>query len=206
MRKSSFIITQTHINQYIAYLKETERADNTIEKYSRDIRAFMAFLNGEAVTKEAAVEWKLKLRETHAVTSINGVIAAINGFSAFFKLGIKVKPYRIQKQLFISDRKDLSKDEYERLLRAANSKHNERLFYIIQAICATGIRVSELKYITVEAVRDGHATVTNKGKTRTIFIPNDLRSALLEYAKRRQIQAGCIFVTRSGKPLNRSNI
>ena len=206
MKKSSFTITQHHIDKYVTHLKNEERADGTVEKYVRDIQAFAAFLHGQPVAKETVVNWKIKLRETHAVTSVNSMIAAVNGFFAFFKLGIKVKPFRIQRQTFLPDRKNLTKDEYERLLKAANSAKNERLFYVIQTICATGIRVSELRYITVEAVRDGQAVVTNKGKTRTVFLPDSLRKPLLRYAKTRGISSGLIFVTASGKPMNRSNV
>ena len=206
LKNKIFYITDESIKKYIVYLKNEECADNTIEKYVRDVRTFGAFLNGAPVTKEAAVEWKVKLKQTHAVTSINSMLAAVNSFCAFFALGIKIKPYRIQRQLFLSEKKDLSKAEYERLLGVAKSQSNERLFHIIQTICATGIRVSELKYITAESVKMGQAEITNKSKTRTIFMPKTLQKALLVYAKKSNITSGCIFITRNGKPLNRSNI
>ena len=206
LKNKIFHITDESIKKYIVYLKNEECADNTIEKYVRDVRSFVAFLNGEPVTKEAAIEWKVKLKQTHAVTSINSMLAALNSFCAFFSLGIKIKPYRIQRQLSLPDKKDLSKAEYERLLQAAKSQANERLFHIIQTICATGIRVSELKYITAEAVRAGQTEVTNKSKTRSVFIPKTLQKALSAYAKKCKITSGCIFITRTGKPLNRSNI
>ena len=206
MANIKFIITEKQINEYKIYLVSEERADGTVEKYVRDIRAFAAYINGCAVTKEAAVEWKVRLKETHAATSINSMLAAVNGFFAYFKLGIKIKPYKIQRQTFLPEKKDLTIDEYERLLKAAHSTKNERLFYIIQTICATGIRVSELRYITVESVKEGQAVVTNKGKTRTVFIPDDLRKSLLQYAKSHGISSGHIFITKSGKPVSRSNI
>ena len=206
MSKKQLHITKTKIARYTLHLHNEEHAESTVEKYVRDIRAFADFLDGKAVTKESAIEWKVKLKETRAASSVNSMLAAINSFFAYFKLDVKVKPYRIQRQTFLPDKKDLSKNEYERLLKAANSTKNERLFYIMQTICATGIRVSELKFITVEAVRDGQAVITNKGKTRTIFIPNELRKSLLHYAKKRSITSGHIFITKSGKPMSRSNI
>ncbi|MCL2773479.1 MAG: tyrosine-type recombinase/integrase [Oscillospiraceae bacterium] len=203
---TKFYITEEKINEYTITLKNDERADNTVEKYIRDIKAFTDFLNGNAVAKEKAIEWKIALKETHTVTSINSMLAAINGFFAHFRLDIKIKPYKIQKQTFLPDKKDLSQQEYERLLRAAISTKNERLFYVIQTLCALGLRVSELQFVTVESVKQGQAVITNKGKTRTVFLPSDLRTALLEYAKKRQIRTGCMFVTRNGAPLHRSAI
>jgi len=206
MAHTNFIITDEEIKQYIIYLRNEEKADNTLEKYERDIRAFWSFADGKPVTKETAIEWKVKLKDTHAVTSINSMLAAINGFFAFFKIGIKVKPYKIQQQAFLPDKKDLSKEEYERLLKAANTAKNERLFYIMQTLCSIGIRVSELRHITVESVKLGQAVITNKGKTRTVFIPDDLRKSLLQYAKNHNISSQYIFITRKGTPLNRSDI
>lgn len=206
MLNKQFFITAEKINEYVLYLKEEERAAATIEKYIRDIRSFSKFLCGEAVSKERAVAWKEKLKDTHTAISINSMIAAINNFFAFFELGIKIKALKIQKRTFLSPDKELTKDEYERLLHAAKSIENDRLYHIIQTICATGIRVSELKFITVEAVKTGWTEVTNKGKTRIVFIPNDLRSALLKFIKRKNILSGYVFVTKNGNPLNRSNI
>ena len=206
MLNNQFFITAEKIKEYVLYLKEEERADNTVEKYVRDIKAFSIFLNGESITKERAVIWKENLKETHTATSINSMVAAINNFFAFFELGIKVKPLKIQKKTFLPDNKELTKDEYEKLLHAAKSIENDRLYHIIQTICATGIRVSELKFITVETVRTGWMEVTNKNKTRIVLIPNDLREGLMKYIKRNNIQSGYIFITKNGKPLNRSNI
>jgi len=206
MLKKQLFITTENINKYIIDLKDKENANSTIEKYVRDIQAFAKFLDGRMITKEIAIEWKVKLKETHAISSINSMIAAINSFCNFFDFNIKIKQYKIQRQTFLPDKKDLSKEEYERILKAANSTKNERLFYIIQTICATGIRVSELQYITVESVKAGQAIITNKGKTRTIFIPNDLRNALLQYAPKHKILSGFIFITKKGQCVNRSNI
>ena len=206
MLNKRFFITAEKMNRYVLYLKEEERADTTIEKYIRDIKAFAEFLYSEIVTKERAVAWKDKLKETHTAVSINSMLAALNGFFNYFELDIKIKPLKIQKKTFLRADKALTKNEYERLLRAAKSKQNDRLYHAIQTICATGIRVGELKFITAETVRIGWTEVSNKGKTRIVFIPDDLRKGLLEYMKRNKIKTGYIFKTRNGKPLNRSNI
>jgi len=206
MLNNQFFITTENINEYILYLKEEERASNTIEKYSRDIKAFANFLSCEAVTKERAITWKENLKKTHTATSINSMIAAINNYFDFYELGIKIKPLKIQKKAFLPAEKELTKEEYEKLLYTAKSIENDRLYHVIQTICATGIRVSELKFITVETVKSGWMEVTNKGKTRIVFIPDDLRTELLKYIKRNKIQSSYVFATKNGKPLNRSNI
>jgi site-specific recombinase XerD len=137
---------------------------------------------------------------------VNAAIAALNGFFTFRRLGIQVKPLKIQQQTYRAPEKELTRQEYERLLEAARTKGNERLNLVMQTLCSTGIRVSELRHITVEAARKASAEVTNKGKTRTVFLPGNLSSALLRYAAERGITSGCIFVSKNGKPLNRSNI
>jgi site-specific recombinase XerD len=199
-------ITEHDISAWLAHLANEERAAATVEKYARDIRVFAAWLSGAAVTKENAVAYKQTMAETHKATSVNAAIAALNGFFAFLDWSIKLKPLKIQRQTFRPKEKELTKDEYRRLLAAAKSKGNERLNLVLQAICSTGIRVSELRFITVEAARSGEAEITNKGKTRAVFIPSKLQTALLRYAKERGIESGCIFITKSGRPLDRSNV
>ena len=206
MSEKNFMITEAGIAEYVEHLKNEERAASTIEKYIRDIRAFKRFLNGEGVTKQSALEWRNDLLETHAPATVNGAIAALNSFFEFFELGIKVKPLKIQRKTFLSEDKELTEREYRRLLSIAQSKGNERLYHILQAICSTGIRVSELRFITVEAIQIGYAEVRNKGKIRTIFISHDLKILLLRYARKQGIASGSIFVTRNGKQINRSNI
>lgn len=137
--------------------------------------------------------------------TVNAMLVAINGFFSFFELGIKVKPLKIQRTTFLTEEKELTFKEYIRLLKAAYAR-NERIAHIMQTICATGIRVSELKFITADAVRSGQAKVRNKGKIRTVFIPNDLKILLLQYAEKHGIQSGSIFITKTGRPLDRSNI
>jgi len=134
------------------------------------------------------------------------MIAAINGFFNFFKCDIKIKQYKIQHKTFIPTECELTNEDYEKLLRTAKMQNNERLCFVMQTICATGIRVSELQFITVEAIKKGYAEIQNKGKIRTILIPTDLIQVLLRYIKKHKIKSGCIFITKNGKPLNRSNI
>ena len=201
-----FVITEENIQRYTTYLKGDERASATIEKYSRDVRGFSDFLDGAGVTKEAAIAWKEHLKTTREASSVNSMLAAINGFCDFFGLDIKVKPFKIQRQIFLSTEKELTDEEYERLLDAAMSQGNERLCFVMQTICSTGIRVSELKFITVEAIKKGSVEIHNKGKIRTILLPTDLMQTLSQYAKKHGIKSGALFVTRNGKLLNRSNI
>ena len=202
------IITAENLSAYREYLKSEEKAAATIEKYGRDVRAFSVWLGGAEATKQAALDYKQYLLEDklREAAGVNAVIAALNSFFAFMEWGIKLKPLKIQRQTFRAKEKELTKAEYKRLLAAALSKGSERLYLVMQAICAIGIRVSELRFITVEAARSGIAVITNKAKTRTVFIPKKLMPLLLKYAKGRGISSGCIFITKSGRPLDRSNI
>ena len=202
------ILTEKHISEFSCYLKSEEKSQNTLEKYLRDVNAFAVFLNGTQVTKEKVITYKNKLlSENYAVRSVNSVLASLNSLFSF--LGwqdCKVKSIKLQRQIYCSEEKELSKEEYARLCRAAEKKKNELLNLIIQTICGTGIRVSELKYITVEALKCGEAVVSLKGKTRSVFIVKELRKKLLRYIAEQNIQSGSIFVTRTGKPMSRTNI
>lgn len=202
------ILTQKDIKKYYTWLKTEEKSRNTIEKYIRDVKAFMNYLAGTAVTKETVIAYKNKLIcENYAVRSINSMLASINSLLA--SLGwteCKVKFIKFQRQVYCSEEKELTKAEYTRLVNAAKQKGNERLNLLIQTICCTGIRVSELQFITVEAVKNSEAIVSLKGKTRTVFIIKDLKQKLLRYAAEQKIESGMIFITRSGKPISRTNI
>lgn len=202
------ILTEKLISEFSYYLKSEEKSQNTLEKYLRDVNAFAGFLNSSQVTKEKVIEYKNKLlSENYAVRSVNSMLASLNSLFSF--LGwqdCKVKSIKLQRQIYCSEEKELSKEEYARLCRAAEKKKNERLNLIIQTICGTGIRVSELKYITVEAVKCGEAVVSLKGKTRSVFIVKELRKKLLRYIAEQNIQSGSVFVTRTGKPISRTNI
>ena len=201
-------ITIDLIESYSKHLILEEKSKLTIEKYLRDIKAFKLFIMEEEVTKESVIEYKRKLiTNNYALRSINSMLASINSFFDFTGwIDCKVKSIKIQQEIFCSEEKEISKIEYERLTATAKKKHNERLALLIQTICGTGIRVSELKYITVEAVKNGFAQVNCKGKNRRIFIVKELRKKLLAYAKAKGILEGPVFVTRKGRPMDRSNI
>lgn len=199
-------ITKDDIRGFSQHLEHDEKSQATIDKYHRDVMVFWAVVGGEPLTKEIVMAYKKHLIEqSYAVSSINSMLASVNAFLEYLDLReYKVKNIRTQRQTYCSEDKELSKGEYLRLLEA--SKKNEQLNLVIQTICGTGIRVSELQYFTVEAIRAGQVTVACKNKTRTILVPGKLRKLLLNYAKRKQIVSGSIFVTRNGAPLNRSNI
>ena len=195
------------ICQFKEHLILEERSKNTIEKYMRDIKAFIAFLSAATPTKETVIEYKKHLQENYAVRSVNSMLASIN--SLFDHLGwieLKVKSIKLQQQIYCPEEKELTRAEYERLCRTAERNHNQRLNLILQTICGTGIRVSELQFITVEAVKCGEAVVSLKGKTRSVFIVKQLKQKLLRYAAEQGIKSGYIFITRTGKPISRTNI
>lgn len=200
-------LTAWDLTQFKAFLREQERAEQTIEKYLHDLRALMVFLNGESLTKAALISWKENLQENYAAASVNAMLAAVNSYLSYSGRGeLRVKPLRMQRDLFCRVEKELTRDEYVRLVQAAGQRGNERLALLLQTICATGIRVSELQFITLEAARSGRAEVNCKGKRRTVFLPEKLRRMLLRFAKGQGIGSGAVFCTRCGKPLDRSNI
>ena len=200
-------LTNKEIEKFRNYLREEEKSENTMEKYIRDVTAFSAFCDG-TITKDTVIAYKQNLIDSgYAVRSINSMLASINSLFSF--LGwyeLRVKSLKVQQQVFCPEEKEMTKAEYERLCRTAERKQNERLCLILQTICRTGIRVSELQFITVEAVRKGEATVSLKGKTRSIFIVRDLQKKLLRYISEQHIMTGAIFITRTGKPMSRTNI
>ncbi len=190
--------------EYKSYLVEEEKSAATLEKYIRDVSAFIVWLGSNELCKEEVLAYKEHLAEQYAPASANSMIIAVNGFLRFIKCAdYCVKPLKVQRQIFMNEEKELTKAEYQRLIKACEGT---RLSYIIQTICATGIRVSELKFITVEAVKSGRTVVNCKNKRRVIFIPVPLQKLLKEYIKKAGIESGSVFVTKSGKPLNRSNI
>ena len=200
------VLTLEQINAFSDFLRREEKSVATREKYLRDVRQFWAFSKEREITKELVVEWKetLVLRR-YAARSVNSMIASVNSLLTFLGLGeCRVKNVRLQRQIFCEEDKELTKAEYCRLLDAA--KGNEQLYFILQTICGTGIRVSELRYFTVEAVRCGRITVECKNKTRTILVPGKLRNLLLKYAKGRGIASGSVFVGKKGRPWDRSCI
>ena len=201
-------LTNSKIQDFYTWLKSEERSENTVDKYIRDVTAFMCYLGGDVITKDTVIAYKNKLiNENYAVRSINSMLASLNSLFAFLGwVDLKVKSIKLQRQIYCPEEKELTKAEYIRLVNAAKQKGNERLNLLIQTICGTGIRVSELRFITVEAVKNGEAVVTLKGKTRTVFIVKELKQKLLRYAAEQKIESGAIFITRSGKPMSRTNI
>ena len=172
-----------------------------------DLKSYFVFLQGEAVTKESLVCWKEKLTQGYLPASVNSMLAAVNGFLEWAGYPqYRVKPLKIQREIFTKPEKELSKEEYIRLVKAAEEKQNCRLALILQTICATGIRVSELKFITLESARTGRAVVDCKGKKRTVFLPGALSRALQKYCREHDIKDGVVFCTKNRKPLDRSNI
>ena len=201
-------ITSTELAAFARQLREQERAPGTIEKYIRDVSAASAWLRGAEVTRDGAAAWRDSLLERgYAPVTVNSMVAAVTQFFTF--LGwedCKIKSLKIQRKLFRDDRRELTREEYQRLLDAAHGLGRERLALLLETICATGIRVSEVKYLTVEAAKQGRTDISLKGKVRTILIPNKLCRKLLKYAKKNKTASGEIFLTRSGKSLSRRQI
>jgi len=189
------------------HLIDQERSALTIEKYVRDVKMFFFFMNAEEVTKAKVLAFKKHLSTKYKPTSINSMIAAINGFFDFLERPeLKVKPLKIQRSMFSESEKELTREEYKRLLHAAKRKKSQRLYLLIQTIFSTGIRVSELRFITIEALRNGKAQVESKGKHRTVFLVPELRKLLLRYTKQEHITKGSVFVSKRGLPLSRHRI
>ena len=201
-------ITSGQIAAFAADLRQCERSRGTIEKYTRDIRAFAAWLGKRPVDQQAAAAWKQALQERdYAPATVNAMLIALNRFFVF--LGwqdCRVKLLKVQRRLFRSAERDLSREEYLRLIETAQAEGKERLALLMETICATGIRVSEVRYITVEAAKQGRAEISLKGKIRTILLPGKLCRKLLKYAKRQKTASGEIFLTRNGTGLSRRQI
>ena len=200
-------INERELTRFAAQLRAEERSPATVEKYCREAARFAAWLNGREADQEQALAYKTELAGSRTPAGVNGAVAALNRlFDALGLTACRLKAVKVQRRIFRDEERELTEKEYRRLLTAARAQKNERLLLVMEAICATGIRVSELRFFTVEAVRLGRAEVANKGKTRTVFLPGKLQKALLKHAKRRGIDSGPVFVTRNGKPLDRCNI
>ena len=206
--KKKMQLTQREFDQFEDYLRHDEREESTIEAYLRSLTRFAEWADGRAVTKELAMEWKAVLSESgYRPISVNAMLAAVNKFfTCMGREDCKVKYLKLQRQMFRKSEKDLSKEEYQRLVQAAHEKGDLRMELILETICATGIRVGELKYITVEAVRAGVAEIALKGKIRTILLPHRLCRKLQKYAKQQKIASGKIFLTQDGLPVSRQSI
>lgn len=200
-------ITNGVIQSFENYLISEEKAEATVGKYLHDVCELRLWLGERELCKMEVLAYKSYLCERYAPASVNAALSSLNCFFNFMEwYDLRVKSLRIQKQLFASADKELTKEEYDRLLRAARQKKNERLYLLMQTICSTGIRVSEVRYITVEAIRLGVAEINCKGKRRRVFLPLQLCRMLRQYSKEQKIKSGTVFVTKNGNPLDRSNI
>lgn len=200
-------LTQAQIAAYGYHLRAEEHAPGTIEKYLRDARAFSVFLDGRPATKELAAQWKDHLLAGgHKPSTVNSMLAAVNGLFRFLGWDIRVKFLKIQRRLFRDQSRELTRGEYDLLVNTARSAGKERLALLMEAVCATGVRVSEVKYLTVEAAQAGRAEIALKGKIRVILLSGKLCRKLLKYAKKQKIASGEIFLTRSGASLTRRQI
>ena len=200
-------ITDKIIRSFKEYLINEEKSKATTDKYIHDLDSFKAWLGNEELCKTKVLEYKGYIITKYAPASVNSILSSLNSFFEYAEeFALKVKNLKIQKQIFAKNEKELTKDEYKKLLKAAKSKGNQKLFLLMQTICATGIRVSELKYITLEVLKDGRADVNMKGKLRVIIIPQELCKMLKRYAAEQKITSGSIFVTKTGRPLDRTNI
>ncbi len=200
--------TETQLEKFKQFLIDEERAAATIEKYRRDVQAFFTWLPEKTeVSKEMVLEYKRKLAAQYKSTSANSMLVALNRFFGFCgRRDLQVRLLKVQRVSFRERSREMSVEEYKRLVRAAREKKDERLSLLIQTLCSTGIRVSEHRCITVEALRSGSICIDGKGKERTVFLPKKLQKQLKHYCKERKITTGPVFITKSGKPLNRCNI
>ena len=201
------IISLKMLPRFKRALLEEEKSKATVDKYIHDVKVFLEFSLSRAVDKNLVIEYKSYLIDKYAPTSANSMLSALNEFFRFLGWGeLTVKKFRVQKDAFCPEERELTKEEYLSLVRAAKKQNNCRLALIIQTICASGIRVSELPYITVEAIARGEAVVDCKNKLRRIFIVTTLQKILAAYAKENKISTGPIFITRNGNPITRNNI
>lgn len=201
-------LSNTEIDRFVVFLKDEEHAPGTIEKYLRDVRAFSAWLDGREIDKELTTAWKeYLLAQGQAPVTVNAKLSALNSLLSFLGLEeCRVKFLKIQRRTFREASRELTRDEYQRLLDTARARRQDRLELLLETICGTGIRVSEVQYVTVEAAQKGRTDVSLKGKIRTILLPNKLCRKLLKYAKKQKTASGEIFRTRSGKSLSRRQI
>lgn len=200
-------MTDEILERYRTYLENEERAAATVCKYLHDVCKFCDWIGDRELCKTEVLAYKTALCEQYAPASVNASLASLNSFFRFIeRYDLRVRGLKLQRQIFASSDRELSKMEYERLLSAAKKKRNARLYLLMQTICSTGIRVSEVRFVTVEAIQTGRADVQCKGKRRYVFLPRQLCAMLKQYAKQQSRKSGAVFVTRNGSPLDRSNI
>lgn len=207
MKKLQITITEAKMNHYFTYLKEQERSLKTIQKYERDLHVLLQFLPNRTVNKEKLILWKESLMNQYSPTTVNSMLTSVNGFLSYHGYQeCRVKPLKIQKMLFYPEEKELTKEEYIRLILTAHEENRIQTALILQTLCATGIRISELKFVTVECVKSGRTIVSSKGKHRIVFLPQKLQQLLLAYIETKQTKSGPVFTSKRGNPLDRSNI
>jgi len=206
--KKYFTEKSRYLKKYERYLRYEEKSKITIEKYMRDIRHLYKYLEDRGMLdKDTMMDYKDYLIQNYATSSVNSMLVAANGYLAFIGLPeCRVKLLKRQRKVFSSEEQELTKSEYMRLLKASDRKETQRIHFILQTICATGIRIGELPYVTIQAMKSGKAEVYNKGKSRVILIPRKLCKRLKRYAEKQGIREGSIFITRNHKPVNRSNV
>ena len=208
MERKNMEITEQTLKEYEAYLQDEERSRATVEKYIRDVKRFLGFLSGDlGIEKEKVREYKEMLREQYKITSANSMLAAMNNFFVFLgREELKVRLFKIQRSTYSRPEKEITEKEYAKLIKAARADGDERMSMLLQTIGSTGIRISELKFITVEAVNVGRAEIYNKGKSRVVLLPAELTRLLKTYCRKMGMASGSIFITRNGTPMDRSNI
>lgn len=196
------------LEQFRKFLIEEEKSTATIQKYMRDIQGFFHYIGDCGyVDKEMVIAYKKTLLEKYSIISANSMLVAVNRFLKWAGCyECTVKMFKVQREAFRSPERELTKEEYHRLLRTARSEGKQRLYLLMETIGSTGIRISELRFITVQAVHTGRAAVSLKGKTRTVLLPSQLCRKLKHYIKEKKIYEGSVFVTRTGNPVDRSNI
>ena len=193
--------------EYLDYLEQEEKSKKTILKYKADVKKFLNHKGEKHMDKRAVISWKESIMKEYAPTSVNSMLVAVNGFLEWQELyKEKVKLLKVQREIYTRPEKELTQREYARLVRTAYERGNNKLGLIIQTICGTGIRVSELKYITVSGVKTGRVNATAKGKSRTVFIPKGLMVKLAAYCKEKNIESGMVFLSRTGREINRTYI
>ena len=196
-----------NIEKFKNYLISDEKSDATIERYVRDVTTFIFWLNGREMNKDLMIQYKAELVDKYEPASVNTMLASLNVYFDFIRHPeYKVRNLKIQKSTYVEPKRELTKSEYERLLKTAYDMGKYRIYYIMQTICSCGIRVSELKFITVDALKKGVAYIANKGKSRRVYIPDTLTKLLQPYILMKKIKCGAIFITRNGRPIDRSNI
>lgn len=200
-------ITKKSLKKYEIFLIQQEKSQATVKKYLKELQVLAAFLGGKQISKQRILEYRERLIESYQPQTVNTKLSAVNSYLEFVDLqSFTVKLLKIQRQAFIDEERELSEKEYRRLLMAARNRPNLRLYYVILTICSTGIRVGELQFVTVDALRTGRVQIHLKGKDRTILLPKKLIKKLKQYVSSRFIKTGPVFQTKSGKPLDRSNI